>query len=265
MDYLWTTLPLIWSECARSLIIFLWTPLLIWILFVFLPMIHCIASRWSTFQGVSRSVDVILVKDFANSIDILFVWRSFHSGINSHTSKIMSIQSLVVEMKSERCQFLKIKFLRSKTQHTLFNVIFWLSCILKTEMTRCKIKMTFFMVLCISFNLWSWVYLLMVCDEVTFCEFKETKGSKSKLEDSSRKIVFFLAPILLACIITSSLIHEATTLMEKLFKFWERHLSVQIAYLIKKGFLKHVMQAMVHGLWKRGKFRLKRCLRVSKT
>ena len=26
--------------------------------------------------------------------------------------------------------------------------------------------------------------------------------------------------------------------MEKLFKFWERHLSVQIAYLIKKGFLK---------------------------
>jgi hypothetical protein len=24
--------------------------------------------------------------------------------------------------------------------------------------------------------------------------------------------------------------------MEKLFKFWERHLSVQIAYLIKKGF-----------------------------
>jgi hypothetical protein len=29
----------------------------------------------------------------------------------------------------------------------------------------------------------------------------------------------FLAPILSACIITSSLIHEATTLMERLFKF----------------------------------------------
>ena len=53
---------------------------------------------------------------------------------------------------------------------------------------------------------------------------------------SSRKIVFFLAPILLACIIISSLIHKATTLMERLFKFWERHLSVQIAYLIEKGF-----------------------------
>ena len=61
-----------------------------------------------------------------------------------------------------------------------------------------------------------------------------------------------LAPILSACIMTSSLIHEATTLMEKLFKFWDHHLSVQIAYLIKKGFLKHVMQAMVYGLWKKG-------------
>jgi len=51
---------------------------------------------------------------------------------------------------------------------------------------------------------------------------------------------------------TNSLIHEATTLMEKLFKFWDHHLSVQIAYLIKKGFLKHIMQAMVYGLWKKG-------------
>jgi hypothetical protein len=59
----------------------------------------------------------------------------------------------------------------------------------------------------------------MVCDEVTFCEFQENKKLKSKLEDSSRNIVFFLAPILSSCIITSSLIHEATTLMEKLFKF----------------------------------------------
>jgi len=42
--------------------------------------------------------------------------------------------------------------------------------------------------------------------------------------------------ILSACIITTSLIHEATTLIEKLFKLWERHLSVQIAYLIEKGF-----------------------------
>jgi hypothetical protein len=43
------------------------------ILVDFLLRVHCIAPRWSTFQGVSRSVDVILVKDFANSIDILLV------------------------------------------------------------------------------------------------------------------------------------------------------------------------------------------------
>jgi hypothetical protein len=106
----------------------------------------------------------------------------------------------------------------------------------------------------------------MVYDEVTFCEFQETKRLKSKLEDSSRKIVFFFwAFILSACIITNSLIHEVTTLMEKLFKFRERHLSVQIAYLIKKGFLQHVMQAMVHGYERKEFQKLKRCLRVSKT
>jgi hypothetical protein len=60
----------------------------------------------------------------------------------------------------------------------------------------------------------------MVYDEVTFCEFQETKDSSQKLEDSSRKIVFlFFTPILSACIITNSLIHEAMTLMERLFKF----------------------------------------------
>jgi len=103
--------------------------------------------------------------------------------------------SLIVEIKSKRCLFLKVFSWNSsffgQRPNTLFNAVLWLSCILKTKMTRCKIKMSFFMVLCISFNLWSWVYLLMVCDEVTFCEFQETKRLKSKLEDSSRKIVFF--------------------------------------------------------------------------
>jgi len=92
----------------------------------------------------------------------------------------------------------------------------------------------------------------MVYDEVTFCEFQETKDSSQKLEDSSRKIVFlFFTPILSACIITSSLIHEAMTLMERLFKFWERHLSVQIAYLIEKGFLKARNTSYGSWLWKK--------------
>jgi hypothetical protein len=89
--------------------------------------VHCTAPRWSTFQGVSRSFDVILVKDFANSIDILLVWQSFYSGINSHTSKIMSIQSLVCWNEIRDVLFLKRPFENqafffSKIQHTLFEI-----------------------------------------------------------------------------------------------------------------------------------------------
>jgi len=77
----------------------------------------------------------------------------------------------------------------------------------------------------------------MVYDEVTFLWISRNKMLKSKLKALSRKIVsFFLAPILSACIILSSLIHEVTTLMEQLLKFLDRHLSVQIVYLIKNGF-----------------------------
>jgi len=159
MDCLWTTLPPIWSEHAHSFVYnqmvfvitrndfdglrqlivrFFLCPQLIWIPFVFLLRVHCIAPRWSTFQGVSRSVDVILVKDFANLIDILLVWQSFCSGINSHTSKIMSIQSLVCWNEIRDILFwkdlLKIKlfYQRSNTRYSKYTV-FWLSCILKTE------------------------------------------------------------------------------------------------------------------------------------
>jgi hypothetical protein len=47
------------------------------------------------------------------------------------------------------------------------------------------------------------------------------QDAKVRTQALSRKVVsllFFLALILSACIITSSLIHEVTTLMEKLFK-----------------------------------------------
>jgi hypothetical protein len=106
----------------------------------------------------------------------------------------------------------------------------------------------------------------MVCDEVIFFyEFQKNKMFKSKLRLYQERLFLFLALILSACIITNSLIHEVTTLMEKLFKFWERYLSVQIVCSIKKGFQEHVMQAMVHGYEKKEFRRLKRCLRVSKT
>ena len=107
--------------------------------------LHC--PRWSSFQKVSRSVDVISVKGFANSISVLLVWQSFLFWNQLLYFKGHIYSSLIVEMKSKRCQFLKvflkIKLLRSKIQHTLFNTVLWLSCILKTQMTRCKIKMTF--------------------------------------------------------------------------------------------------------------------------
>jgi hypothetical protein len=48
--------------------------------------------------------------------------------------------------------------------------------------------------------------------------------------------LFFLALILSTYIITSSLIHEHDPYGKTKFKLWERHLSVQIAYLIEKSF-----------------------------
>jgi hypothetical protein len=125
----------LWWTLTTHHLIFL-CPQLIWILFVFLLKVQCIAPRWSAFQEVSRNVDVILVKDFANLIDVL-IWQSFLfwnqiSYFNGHV-----YSSLIVEMKSERYQFwkvfLEIKLVWSKIQHTLFNVVLWLSCILKTE------------------------------------------------------------------------------------------------------------------------------------
>ena len=199
MDCLWTTLPPIWSEHAHSFVYnqmvfviarndfdglrqlivrFFLCPQLIWIHFVFLLRVHCIAPRWSTFQGVSRSVDVILVKDFANSIDILLVWQSFlfWNQISYFNGDVYS--SLIVEMKSERCPFSKRPFenqaFLSKIQHTLFEIYSPLIVMYFENRNWPVVRLKwflFFMVLCIHFKLWFWAYLLMVCNEVTFCEF----------------------------------------------------------------------------------------------
>jgi hypothetical protein len=50
----------------------------------------------------------------------------------------------------------------------------------RKKLTHCKIKMAFPMVLCIHFKLKFWVYLLIVCDEVTFYEFQEKQGTQVK-------------------------------------------------------------------------------------
>jgi len=114
--------------------------------------VHCIApssveKNWCHF-----------CQEFANPVDVLLIWKSFLFWNQISHFKDQVNSSLIVEMKSERCQFLKvfleIKLCWSKIQHTLFNVVLWLSCILREKkLTRCKIKMAFSMVFCIHFKL----------------------------------------------------------------------------------------------------------------
>ena len=247
MDCLWTTLPPIWSECVRSLIpsfdyLSLPPADLNTVCFPSQGPLYC--PRWSTFQGVSRSVDVISMRDFANSIDVFLVWQIFlvleSNLIFQRSCLFKSYWNEIKEMSIFEKTFWKSSFLIKDPTHVIRNIqsfdchVFW-----KQNLTRCKTKMAFFsfMVLCIHFKLWFWVYLLTVCDEVTFCEFQGKQKAQVKTWGFIKKDCFlFLALILSACIIIRSLIHEVTTLMEKLFKFWDHHLSVQIAYLIKKGF-----------------------------
>ena len=134
-------------------------------------------------------------------------------------------------MKSEMSffekTFWKSSFLIKDPTHVIRNIqSFDCHVFCKQKLTHCKTKMAFsfpffFMVLCVSFNLWSWVYLLMVYDEVTFCKFQGKQKAQVKTWGFIRKdcFLFFLATILSAYIITSSLIYEATTLMKNSSSF----------------------------------------------
>ena len=193
-----------WYECAHSLIIFLWTILssvhwfIIWsslspswfkhYLFSF-SKVHCIA------QGVSRRIDVISVRNL-QTWSMFFFWKSFLFWNQISHFKGHVYSSLIVEMKSERCQFLKvfleIKLYWSKIQHTLFNIVLWLSCILREKkLTRCKIKMAFpwFFVSILNSN-FGYIFWLSVM-RWPFMNFKKNKVPESKLEALSRKIVSF--------------------------------------------------------------------------
>ena len=81
----------------------------------------------------------------------------------------------------------------------------------------------------------------MVYDEVTFCEFQETKDSSQNLRIHQERLLFFfffLTPILSACILTSNLIHEATTLMEKTLQVLRSPFIGSNCLLDQKGLLK---------------------------
>ena len=106
--------------------------------------------------------------------------------------------SLIVEMKSERCQFLKvfleIKLYWSKIQHTLFNVVLWLSCTFEREkknwlVVRLKWLFPWFFISILNSN-FGYIFWLSVM-RWPFMNFKKNKVPESKLEALSRKIVSF--------------------------------------------------------------------------
>jgi hypothetical protein len=157
----------------------------------------CFPSRRSIVlpPGVSRRIDVISVRNL-QTWSMFFFWKSFLFWNQISHFKGHVYSSLIVEMKSERCQFLKvfleIKLYWSKIQHTLFNIVLWLSCILREKkLTRCKIKMAFpwFFVSILNSN-FGYIFWLSVM-RWPFMNLWKNKVPESKLEALSRKIVSF--------------------------------------------------------------------------
>jgi len=133
-------------------------------------------------------------------------------------------------MKSERCQFLKVFFLKSTS-----------SVKDPTHAIQCSPLIVLYFenknwpVVTLKW-LFSWFFVSILNSDPKyiiwwhvmgwyFCEFQN-----KMLRLYQERLFVFLAFILSACIITSSLIHEVTILIEKLFQFWELYLSVQIAW-----------------------------------
>jgi hypothetical protein len=143
-------------------------------LFVFLHMVHCIAPNCSTFQRWLRSVNVIHVKDFANSVNVIFCLKIFLIPKSNFQGSCPFKSNLLKWNKRNVSLFLKCFWKscffgqRSNTRHSIHGVlVFW-----KQKLTHCKIKIVFFMVHCVNFNVWFRVCHLMVCDNVTFYGFQ---------------------------------------------------------------------------------------------
>jgi hypothetical protein len=77
--------------------------------------------------------------------------------------------------------------------------------------------------------------------------FKKQKAQSQNLRIHQERLFSFLAPILLACIITSSLIHEVTTLMEKTLQVLRSPFIGSNCLLDQKGLLK--ARNAVYGSW----------------
>jgi hypothetical protein len=158
----------------------------------------CFPSRRSIVlpTGVSWRIDVISVRNLQTwSMFFLFENLSYF-GIKSHISKVMSIQVWLLKWNQRDVNFwkyfLEIKLYWSKIQHTLFNIVLWLSCILREKkLTRCKIKMVFpwFFVAILNSN-FGYIFWLSVM-RWPFMNLWKNKVPESKLEALSRKIVSF--------------------------------------------------------------------------
>ena len=177
-------------------------------------------------------------KDFANSTDALLAWQSFlfENQLSYFKDHVYLKSNYWNEIREMSVFFFKFKLLWSKAQHTSFNTCSPL-IILYFENRNWLIKR--------SKWLFPWFFVSILISDLGYIfwwsvmRWPYVNFKKQDAQVRTRAFIkkgFFLALILLACLITSSLIHEVTTLMEKLFKLWERHLSVQIAYLIEKGF-----------------------------
>jgi hypothetical protein len=153
--------------------------------------VHCIAPRsvkknWCHF-----------CQEFANFVDVLLIWKSFLFWNQISHFKGHVYSSLIVEMESKRCQFFKvfleIKLYRSKIQHTLFNVVLWLSRILRERkngpVVRLKWLFPWFFVSILNSN-FGYIFWFSVM-RWSFMNFKKNKVPGSKLEALSRKIVSF--------------------------------------------------------------------------
>ena len=101
------------------------------------------------------------------------------SEIKSPISKIMCIQSLIIEIKSKRCHLLKIKFIWSNTQHTIFNKCRPVNILYFANNNWPIVRLkSFLWVLWVSnlisdFGVWN----LTVHDEVIICGFQTIKVS----------------------------------------------------------------------------------------
>ena len=114
--------------------------------------------------------------------------------IKSPISKIICIQRLILEIKSKRCHLVKIKFIWSNTQRTIFSeckpVIILYFANINWPIVRLKsFFMGFFCVSILNFDFG--VCHLMVHDKMTICGFQTIRVSSKDPRFNWKFVSFF--------------------------------------------------------------------------